>query len=428
MTESNSESNSISADQMRQVLAVTRLLAMTPDIDTLLTRIAQSATSLLSAERASIFLHDQKANQLWTKVALGAKEIRVPCDKGIVGLVFGSNEQLHVPNPYEHPHFNREFDIRNKFVTRNLLTMPTRDTGRKPIGVLQVVNRVGGDFNDSDKLMIEMLAEQAGVAIQRHYLMQDYVKSAELRREMDIALKVQMAMIPAKPPVVPGLRMAGWTLPASVTGGDTYDLWTTPEGHLGIFLGDAAGHGIAPAIEVTQARTMIRLLSEINVNHDPTWLLSSINKRLAQDLAPGQFITVFVGSMSPAGLLTWSSAGHGPLLYRKGLTGPFEILEPLGPPAGVWPDFAADPTGVLQLEPGGIFMVLSDGIFEARSATGDLNDIDMVRAFFDNLPPMPPEQILLELRKMLIQWQGKESPADDQTAVIIQRAEDGVPG
>ncbi len=421
MTEIITESDSISADQMRQVLAVTRLLALTPDIDTLLTRIAQSATSLLCAERASIFLHDHKTNELWTKVALGAREIRVPCDKGIVGAAFGSNAMVHVPCPYEDPRFNREVDKRTGFITRNLLTIPTRDTAQKPIGVLQVVNRIGGDFTMADKLMIEMLAEQAGVAIQRHYLMQDFVKSAELRREMDIALKVQMAMIPSKPPVVPGLQAAGWTLPASVTGGDTYDLWSTPDGHLGIFLGDAAGHGIAPAIEVTQARTMIRLLSEINVNQDPTWLLSSINNRLAQDLAPGQFITVFVGFMSPTGLMRWSSAGHGPLLYRKGPTGPFEVLEPLGPPVGVWSEFAGDPTGILQLDPGGIFMVLSDGIFEARSATGELNDIELVKTFFNSLPPMPPDQILVELRKMLIQWQGKESPADDQTAVIIQR-------
>ena len=424
MTPSLIESSAITADQMRQVLAVARLLALTPDIDTLLTRIAQSATSLLSAERASIFLFDSKTNELWTKVALKATEIRVPCDKGIVGLVFGDNELLHVPNPYEHPRFNPEFDKRNNFVTRNLLTMPTRDTGRHPIGVLQVVNRVGGDFDEADKLMIEMLAEQAGVAIQRHYLMQDFVKSAELRRETEIALKVQMAMIPEHPPTIPGLQAAGWTLPASVTGGDTYDLWTTPDGHLGIFLGDAAGHGIAPAIEVTQARTMIRMLSEMNLNQDPTWQLSSINARLAQDLSPGQFITVFVGAMSPAGLLRWSSAGHGPMLYRKGLTGPFEMLEPLGPPVGVMPEFVGDPTGELQLDPGGIFMVLSDGIFEARSAVGEFMDVDRIRAFFDGLPPMPPEQIILKLRQMLVKYQGKESPSDDQTAVIIQRAQD----
>lgn len=285
---------------MRQVLNVARLLALTPDLQTLLTSIATSATSLLNAERASIFLFDPKTRELWTKVALGAREIRVPCTAGIVGVVFGSNEMLHISDPYSDPRFNREIDKKNNFVTRNLLTMPTRDMGKKPIGVLQVVNRIGGDFNDNDKVMIEMLAEQAGVAIQRHYLMEEVVKGAELKHEMDLAKGVQNAMIPKTPPTIAGLCAAGWSRPASVTGGDAYDLWEMQNGSMGIFLGDASGHGIAPAIVVSQARTLIRSLCEVNT--DPTWLLERINSRLAMDLEDGRFVTVFFGDVYRGGV------------------------------------------------------------------------------------------------------------------------------
>jgi phosphoserine phosphatase RsbU/P len=413
------EPEAISSDQMRQVLEVTRLLATTPDLDTLLTHIATSATVLLGAERASIFLHDPKTRELWTKVALGAKEIRVPCTAGIVGAVFGANQLLHTSDPYNDPRFNREVDKRLGFRTRNLLTTPTRDTARKPIGVLQVVNRVGGDFSDSDKLMIEMLADQAGVAIQRHYLMEEVVRGAELKLEMNLAQRVQMAMIPRTPPQIPGLRCAGWTLPASTTGGDTYDLWQMPDGSLGIFLGDASGHGIAPAIIVCQTRTLIRSLSEIN--SDPNWLLTRTNARLALDLDEGRFVTAFLGCLSPGGLLQWSSTGHGPMFYRAGASGPCELLDPLGPPLGIMPDIALDPAGQLQLDPGGMLIVLSDGIFEARSPTSELLEVERVRAFFDSHAGADPEQLIPALRKMLVKWQGKETPVDDQTAVIIQR-------
>src|SRR5207253_6283600 len=95
------ERTPISSDQMKLVLDVASLLAMTADLDALLTRICTAATSLVSSERASIFLHDPKTDELWTKVALGAREIRVPLTAGIVGHVFQSNETLLVPERYK---------------------------------------------------------------------------------------------------------------------------------------------------------------------------------------------------------------------------------------------------------------------------------------------------------------------------------------
>lgn len=404
---------------MRQVLNVARLLALTPDLQTLLTSIATSATSLLNAERASIFLFDPKTRELWTKVALGAREIRVPCTAGIVGVVFGSNEMLHISDPYSDPRFNREIDKKNNFVTRNLLTMPTRDMGKKPIGVLQVVNRIGGDFNDNDKVMIEMLAEQAGVAIQRHYLMEEVVKGAELKHEMDLAKGVQNAMIPKTPPTIAGLCAAGWSRPASVTGGDAYDLWEMQNGSMGIFLGDASGHGIAPAIVVSQARTLIRSLCEVNT--DPTWLLERINSRLAMDLEDGRFVTVFLGMFTGEGLLRWSSAGHGPMLYRKDAQSPFGLLDPLAPPVGILPELPADPTNELQFGKGGILAVMSDGIFESRSAEGKILEIEPVKEYLESVADLSPGEMVEGLKEILKKWQNTDMPVDDQTLVIIKK-------
>jgi sigma-B regulation protein RsbU (phosphoserine phosphatase) len=69
-------------------------------------------------------------------------------------------------------------------------------------------------------------------------------------------------MIPKTRPDVPGLDAAGWTKAASVNGGDCFDLWKLPDGRLGILVADASGHGIAPALVVMQARTLVRTLSE----------------------------------------------------------------------------------------------------------------------------------------------------------------------
>src|SRR6188508_1059753 len=89
----------ITAGQMGLVLDVSRMLAVTADLDLLLRAIAQAVTALLNCDRASIFLHDEKHGQLWTKVALGLgeqEEIRIPAGAGIVGHVFKTVRPLHV--------------------------------------------------------------------------------------------------------------------------------------------------------------------------------------------------------------------------------------------------------------------------------------------------------------------------------------------
>src|SRR3954469_24638809 len=141
---------SISQPQMRMVLDVSRLLAVTTDIDELLCRIAQAATVLLGCERASIFLHDPRTNELWTKVALLSSEIRIPSHTGIAGHCFSSATTICVHDPYHDPRFNPEPDRKSGFVTRNLLTCPMLNIDGQPLGVIQAVNKVDGRFSEAD--------------------------------------------------------------------------------------------------------------------------------------------------------------------------------------------------------------------------------------------------------------------------------------
>jgi len=83
-----------------------------------------------------------KTGELWTKVALGAKEIRVPSTAGIVGHVFQTNETLLVPEPYQDARFNREVDKRNGFYHPKSADRSGENLERRQIGVLQAVNRI----------------------------------------------------------------------------------------------------------------------------------------------------------------------------------------------------------------------------------------------------------------------------------------------
>jgi phosphoserine phosphatase len=416
----------ISAEKMREVLEVSRLLAVTADLDHLLPEIAKATQALLGAERASIFLYDASTDELWTKIALGANTIRVPAAAGIVGHVFKTNKLLDIPDAYADARFNREVDRRLGFVTRNLLTCPMVDLKGRPIGVIQAVNKIGGTFGREDEETIELLAAQGGVAIQRYHLQVDAIQVVELRREMDLAKRVQESLLPKAAPDIDGMQAVGWTKPASVTGGDAFDLWKIADGKLGIFLGDASGHGLGPALVVSQARTLARALSEIDC--DPRWVLTRMNNRLVNDLEMGRFVTVFMACLESDGCLTWASAGHGPILYRPGPGKPIEVLDPTAPPIGVLDQFDVDQIEPIRIDCGGQLIVMSDGIFEAQREGGDMFGVDRVIRLLDQNAAAPPDVILNSIKDAVRTWQGKDDPADDQSVVLVQCKEvDGQP-
>jgi phosphoserine phosphatase RsbU/P len=421
----------ITAEQMRLVLDVSRMLSVTADLDPLLKHITQSVAALLACDRASIFLYEPATDELWTKVALGLEggEIRIPASAGIVGATFKANQLLHVPHPYEDPRFNPANDRKTGFITRNILSAPMLDLERRPVGVVQAINKVGDgtDFSDNDRAMLQLLAGQAGVAIQRFHLQRAAVESMALRKELDLAKRVQEAMIPKTRPDVPGLDAAGWTKAASVNGGDCFDLWKMPDGRLGILLADASGHGIAPALIVMQARTLVRTLCD--TERDPLKLLVRINARLTEDMVAGRFVTIFLGFLSPDGLLEWSSGGHSPILVRRRRGAPAEALEPGLPPIGILSEMGEEASPPVQLDVSGSLVVTSDGITESFSPTEELYGegrlvevLDACDAAGDECTPA--DEIVRTIHRAVIAWQGnRDEPKDDQTVVVITRVQ-----
>jgi phosphoserine phosphatase len=268
--------------------------------------------------------------------------------------------------------------------------------------------------------MIQLLADQAGVAIQRYNLQQQALDAERLRQEMRLAKIVQEALIPEQAPQIEGIDAVGWTMPASITGGDCYDLWRTSDGRLGIFLGDATGHGIGPAMVVSQTRTLIRALCDITT--DPQQLLSAANARLADDLDAGQFVTAFVAFLAPDGQLTWCSAGHGPILVRTAAEAGIESLRVPAPPLGVVEPFMADRIDPIRLNDGGLLAVMSDGIFESFSPAQEEFGAQRVCELLDQNRRQPPAQIVQCLRDAVRHWQGREDPRDDQTVVLAAKA------
>jgi CHASE2 domain-containing sensor protein len=239
-------------------------------------------------------------------------------------------------------------------------------------------------------------------------------------REMELARQVQVALIPTHPPKLGGLESEGWALAASMTGGDCYDLWEMHDGRLAILLADASGHGLAPAMIVSQVRTLVRTLSEFETK--PYQLLSRVNNRVSNDLEHNRFITAFLGFLGRDGRLEWASAGHGPMYWCADANGVMQELDSTSLPLGIQPDWPDDePAQALELQPGGMLFVFSDGIFEAPAPDGNMFGVERIKEILSNSCTLPCVQIIAALRTAVQQWQGKIEPIDDQTVVVVRR-------
>ena len=411
----------LSEYQWRLLLAMSRSLAVTTDIEALLKKIAEATVELLDCERASVFLHDPISKELWTPVALQSKVIRIPETAGIAGAAFTTNQVVLVPDAQQDPRFNREVDKRSGYTTHSILSAPMSDIDGRPVGVIQALNRRHGTFTDADSPWIQLLADHAGVAVQRHRLQLQAVDAASLRREMELARGLQQSLLPQNPPQIPGIESAAWAATASLTGGDAYDLWPCPDGSLALLLADAAGHGLAPAFVVAQVRTLVRAFSEEFPALHPEEILGHVNRRIAQDFGVKTFITTFLARLAPDGTLLWSSAGHGPVFLRTAGDQSFKELDPPHLPLGVdaqW-DAAAPPP--VQLSPGGMLVAPSDGMFEAFDRAGEEFGIARLLSVITAHSNKPVDAVVDQVRLAVQTWTDNQPATDDQTLVVVRR-------
>lgn len=159
------------------LLEITTAISSELQLKPLLQKIMETIVTILDAERATLFLYDEKTNELWSTVALGLenKEIRIPSNSGIAGYVFQTGETINIADAYSDPRFNPEVDKKTGFTTRSILCMPVVNRFGKRIGVAQVLNKKEGNFNKKDEKKLKAFCAQASIAIENAKLFEEVV-------------------------------------------------------------------------------------------------------------------------------------------------------------------------------------------------------------------------------------------------------------
>ncbi len=144
-------------------------------IGSLLQKVMGEATRMLNAERSTLFLNDEKTNQLWSEVGQGleAMQIRLPNHVGIAGAVFTAGKTINIPYAYADLRFNPAFDKKTGYFTRSILCVPIINQRGRIIGVTQVLNKRGGPFTNEDESRLKAFTAQISIALENAKLFAD---------------------------------------------------------------------------------------------------------------------------------------------------------------------------------------------------------------------------------------------------------------
>jgi Nif-specific regulatory protein len=154
--------------RLETILEITNAWRQTNSMEALLKAMAEAATQLLHADRASIFLWDRAHKELVARPALGVKgnELRIPDDMGIVAQVIRSGEPRRVGGGVGAEDINRQVDRATGYTTNTLLCVPLRTPTGKTLGAFEALNKRGGQFTEEDERGLMEIAAHAAVALQ----------------------------------------------------------------------------------------------------------------------------------------------------------------------------------------------------------------------------------------------------------------------
>ncbi len=239
-----------------------------------------------------------------------------------------------------------------------------------------------------------------------------------LQKELDIAARVQLSLLPDTMPLSERIEMTGIMRPAKEVGGDFYDFFHLDQHHIAVAVADVSGKGVPAGLFMVMTRTLMRATAVRHIDA-PGLVLASINDFLEQNNSEDLFVTVFYGVLDErTGRFVYANGGHNPpILVDRDGANPLEMTG--GVALGMFDglDYA---DAHVDMEPGARLVLFSDGVTEAFNdsdeAFGDERLMDTARALPEE---QGPEQDVNDIVRAVDEFAGEAPQFDDITCVVL---------
>lgn len=239
-----------------------------------------------------------------------------------------------------------------------------------------------------------------------------------LAEQIEMAATIQRQLLPQRMPAIEGLEIASRYWPASVVGGDYYDLVQRGD-DLYFVVADVAGHGLASALFISNARSALRSL--LTVTGSPRALALGLNQRMAEDAGDtGMFVSAVIGRYcSRSSVVTIVNCGHpAPVFVRR--SGGLDPVAASAPPLGICPSI--DPIEYdSPLDVGDLVCLHTDGLIESVNCHGDVFGPERLHSVLAANPHVALASVAERALRAAAAFHGSAATDDDLTLLLMRR-------
>jgi sigma-B regulation protein RsbU (phosphoserine phosphatase) len=270
--------------------------------------------------------------------------------------------------------------------------------------------------------LLESLSDRVNISLENALLTEELRQQDRLRKELEVARRIQTISLPRVDPVVPGLSVSGLSIPALEVGGDYYDYLTLTDGRFGVVVGDVAGKGTSAALYMSQLKGILNTASKYHSKLCD--LAAEVNSVIYNDIDLQFFITLTIGAFDVhARKLHMVRAGHPPLIHYSARRQRCHELVPSGIGIGLEGGKIFKKQlreEIVSFNSGDVFVFYTDGVVESRNRKGE----EFETEFLKNVLQASSHASAMELRDEIVaqvrSFSDNSNQKDDMTLVVVK--------
>lgn len=425
-------------EEQRALLEFSRQLLGRPNLDDLMQHLVGAVVSILQVDSCALLLPSRRDPKFLTfRAQIGwlsdpvKHRYRIPNDERT-----GSGRVMRTQRPeliYDAQQTNNLGTLRHDAEVwdwfrveqfQSAAVVPLVVEGRS-IGVLLIDTRSPRHFSENEIRFLQLMANQAAIALENVRLHETAVKRLQLEQELEVSQRIQKSMLPRQLPQVAGWEFAAMYQSARQVGGDFYDSFVLPtsDDHIGLVIADVSDKGVPAALFMALSRTMIR--NTALRGHPPAKALQRANYYILEDSWSDMFLTAFYGVLNVAnGRFTYAKAGHNLPLWWQAKSDTFEELDADGIVLGILNEIDLAEHEI-TVAPHDVLVLYTDGVTEALNEDDEEFGVERLKTAVHTAihatPSASAENIIEEILTAVRAFAQDAPQTDDFTLLVVVR-------
>ena len=413
-------------DKLRMLLDITKKISRSLDLQEVLNLVMDTLDSLIPYDAAGIFVLQCRDKEL---VPAGEEpcvfkseavrgydidelsDLHLKLGEGFIGSVALSATPIISADVRNDPVYVNARDR-----TRSEMVAPIISND-EVIGVFDLESDQFNAYSDDDLEVLMMLASQVAIIIEKVMLHEQLVEKKRLEGQLEVARQVQLELLPAQDPQLPGYDISAYNFPTEEVSGDYYDWVPIYDDQIGIVIADVSGKGVPAAILMAFLRASLRAATHIGYATHIS--MAKVNFLLWESIESNQFVTAFYGILdAQKGTLAYSNAGHNPPLLVNA-EGKGKYIDRGEQPLGMFRETRYHEYH-LEFEPGDVLVLYTDGATEASSPSGEEFGRERLAEAVKRAYDRPAREMIASLQMEILEWTDNVGSNDDVTFFVIK--------